>query len=228
MKQAIEFSHSTQDFLHVGARRKSHTSYMIVVTKGSTLIRLGKQEFLVSKGSGFWLPFDCLHALTVLPGTQFDKVEFSSRLTTPICKEAGFFTVTPLITALLNELRQEAKHNTSLSLSEPAGNLLRVMADQIAKLKVRTNSLCPALRTNYHSQLSQMMKGDKVTDKSALSAISEVIGFSCGEFEACMIMREALKLSRSGRKITQIAESLNTTSEAISALAKPILGQSIA
>jgi len=227
MKQAIEFSHSIQNYLHVGARRKSHTSYMIIVTEGSALIRLGKQEFLVSKGTGFWLPFDCLHALTVLPGTQFDKIEFSSRLTTPVCKEAGFFTVTPLITAVLNELRQEAKHNTSLSLSEPAGNLLRVMADQVANLKVKTNSPCPALRNDYASQLSLMTKGDKVTNKSALAAISDVIGFSSSEFEACLMMREALKLSRSGRKINQIAETLNTSPEAISALAKPILGQSI-
>lgn len=228
MKQAIEFSHNVQNYLHVGSRRKSHTSYMIVVTEGSALVRLGKQEFLVTKGTGFWLPFDCLHALTVLPGTQYDKVEFSTRLTTPVCKEAGFFTVTSLMTALLKELRYEAKKSSPLCLNEPAGNLMRVMADQVATLKVKTNSLCPALLNDYNPHLSKMLNGDKVTDKSALGAISELIGFSTNEFEACIVMREALKLSRSGRKLEQIANTLKTSPEAISALAKPILGQELA
>lgn len=228
MKQAIEFSHNIQNFLHVGSRRKSHTSYMIVVTDGSALVRLGKQEFLVTKGAGFWLPFDCLHALTVLPGTQYDKIEFSARLTTPVCKEAGFFTVTSLMTALLKELRYEAKKASPLCLSEPAGNLMRVMADQVATLKVKTNSFCPALPNDYNTHLSKMLNGDKVTDKSALGAISELIGFSTNEFEACIVMREALKLSRSGRKLEQIANTLKTSPEAISALAKPILGQELA
>lgn len=224
MKQAIEFSHNIQNFLHVGSRRKSHTSYMIVVQEGSALVRLGKQEFLITKGAGFWIPFDCLHALTILPGTQYDKVEFSARLKTPVCREAGFFSVSKLLTALLVELRQEFKTQSTDSLDGPAGNLLRVIADQVAKLKVKTNSLCPALRNDYNGQLSQLLKGDRVTDKPALAAISEIIGFSSSELEACIIMREALKLSRSGRKLEQIADTLNTPKDTISALAKPILG----
>lgn len=228
MKQAIEFSNNIQNYLYVGPRRKSHISYMIVVTQGSALIRLGKQEYMVTKGTGFWIPFDCLHALTVLPGTQYVKVAFSSRLTTPVCKEAGFFKVTPLISAVLEELQFEAGHSEELSLDGPAGNLLRVIADQAAKLKVKTNLLCPSLHHSYTAVLSQMLKGDKVTDKPALEAICDAIGFSSSEFEACIIMREAVKLSRSGRKLKQIAETLNTTQETISALAKPILGQSLA
>ncbi|MGF1716990.1 AraC family ligand binding domain-containing protein [Photobacterium chitinilyticum] len=227
MKQAIEFSHNIQNFLHVGSRRKSHTSYMIVVTDGSALVRLGKQEFLVTKGTGFWLPFDCLHALTVLPGTQYDKVEFSARLTSPVCKDAGFFSVNALMNALLTELRHEAKKNSPLSLDGSAGNLMRVIGDQVAKLKVKTNSLCPSLHNDYCTHLSLLLKGDRVTDKTALAAISNIIGFSTNEFEACIIMREALKLSRSGRKLEQIADTLNTSKETIVALARPILGQEI-
>ena len=228
MKQAIEFSHNAQNYLFVGPRRKSHICYMIVVTEGSALVRLGKQEYLVSKGNGFWIPFDCLHALTILPGTQFDKVAFSSRLTTPLCKEAGFFAVTPLISAVLGELRNQAKQNAEMSLNNPAGNLLRVIADQATRLQVTTNSISPSLNNIYRSALTQLLKGDRVTDKAALSAISELIGFSATEFEACITMREALKLSRSGRKLNQIADTLNTSQETISALSLPILGQSLA
>ncbi len=57
MKQAIEFSHNIQNFLHVGSRRKSHTSYMIVVKDGSALVRLGKQEFFGYKRRWLLAPF---------------------------------------------------------------------------------------------------------------------------------------------------------------------------
>ena len=54
------------------------------------LIRLGKQEHMITKGHGFWTPFDCLHAITVLPGATFYKVAFSVRMTQPLCTDAGF------------------------------------------------------------------------------------------------------------------------------------------
>ncbi|WP_299013298.1 AraC family ligand binding domain-containing protein [uncultured Photobacterium sp.] len=228
MKQAIEFSHCIHNYLYVGSRRKSHTSYMIVVSEGSALIRLGKQEFLVSKGNGFWIPFDCLHALTVIPGTKFEKVEFSARLTIPVCRNAGFFKVTALDSALLNELRTESQKEDSPEQVQVVTNLLRVVADQATKLKVKTNSLCPSLPNNFDQSLSLLIKGDKVTDKSAISAISNVIGVSTNEFEACITMREALKLSRSGRKLNQIADKLKMPADTISALAKPILGETLA
>lgn len=228
MKQAIEFSHSIQNYLHVGSRRKSHTSYMIVVSEGSALIRLGKQEFLVAKGNGFWIPFDCLHALTVLPGTKYDKVEFSARLTTPVCRDAGFFKVTPLLSALLYELREDTKQHRCSEQNQTTTNLLRVIADQAAKLKVKTHSLCPSLPADFDLQLSRMIKGDKVTDRAAIDAISKVTGVSSNEFEACITMREALKLSRSGRKLNQIADTLHVPAESISALAMPILGETLA
>lgn len=221
MKQAIEFSHTLQRFLHVGARRKSHISYMIVVHEGAALIRLGKQEFLVSKGKGFWIPFNCLHALTVLPSTRYDTIAFSARLTTPLCQEAGFFTVNPLIKALLGELQCHQNKQTTLSTPAVEKNLLNVMADQVATLAVHTNTISPGLSQTETDQLTRLMKGDKLTEPSVLEAH---LGCSVNEFEACLTMREALRLSRSGRKLDQIAEALNVPAQTLVALAQPILG----
>ncbi|UTV30046.1 AraC family ligand binding domain-containing protein [Photobacterium atrarenae] len=221
MKQAIEFSHTLQQFLHVGARRKSHISYMIVVHEGAALIRLGKQEFLVPKGKGFWIPFNCLHALTVLPSTRYDTVKFSARLTTPQCQEAGFFAVSPLIKALLSELQRHQSKQTFQTTPGVEKNLLNVMADQVTALAVHTNAISPDLPQTEIAQLTRLMKGDKIAEPSALDVH---LGCSVNEFEACLTMREALRLSRSGRKLDQIAEALNISPQTLVALAQPILG----
>ncbi|MEJ2764851.1 AraC family ligand binding domain-containing protein [Photobacterium sp. MCCC 1A19761] len=225
MKQAIEFSHTLQQFLHVGSRRKSHISYMIVVHEGAALFRLGHQEFLVPKGQGFWIPFNCLHALTVLPGSRFDTVSFSSRLTTPLCREAGFFAVSPLLHALLDELQRHQSNPTTLTQPQSVEkNLLSVIADQVTTLRVSTEVICPGLNPTQAAQLAQLIKGEKITAPAMLEKLPTYLGCTVNEFEACLTMREALRLSRSGRQPEQIAQALQTSHQALNALAQPILG----
>ncbi|MBY5948287.1 AraC family ligand binding domain-containing protein [Photobacterium rosenbergii] len=227
MKQAIDYSLHQHSFLDVGSRRKSHTAYMLIMTSGCAFIRLGKAEYTVTAGNGFFIPFDCLHAVTIMPGSTYNKVEFSQRLTTPICREAGFFRMTPLISAVSTELNKWLKLDKEISLEGESGNLLRVLADQVAKLKVNSKSTSPALSGHHQLCLASLLKGDKVTDNKAIEEIANYTGFSVKEIESCVLMREALKLSRSGRKIPQIAESLNTTPELLSSLAIPVLGEAL-
>ncbi|PSW05361.1 response regulator transcription factor [Photobacterium lipolyticum] len=233
MKQAIEFTKNDQTYLYVGPRRKSNTSYMIVVTKGSALIRLGKQEFLITQGTGFWIPFDCLHALTILPGSQFYKVEISTRVTaseknedkfSSLCKEAGFFKVTPLLSSVLVELANspESKQNWK----DPYGRLLRVIGDQAMQLKVSSKFASPHLAKDYHDSLSTLLAGKKVIDSAAQTELAKLLDVTVHEFETCIMLREALKLSRSGRKLPQIAEQLHTSVDTLKALAQPITGES--
>lgn len=223
MKQAIEFSKNEHPFLFVGSRRKSNNAYFIVVTSGSILIRLGKHEHLVSKGHGFWVPFDCLHAVTILPGTHFFNVAFSIRLRQPLCRETGFFVVTPLLDALLIELEKQPAENHDWNGVE--GRLLKVIADQVSTLSASTQSLSPAINKQYHSALALLFNGNKVTEKSAIQAIEPVLGMTLKEFEACITMRETVKLIRSGRKLSQIAAQLNTSEVLLDALAMAILGK---
>lgn len=227
MKQAIEYSLHQHTFLDVGSRKKSHTAYMLIMTSGCVFIRLGKAEYTVTAGNGFFIPFDCLHAVTMMPGSTYNKVEFSPRLTMAVCREAGFFRITPLISALSKELNKWLKMNKEITLEGETGNLLKVLADQVAKLKVNSKSTSPALSGHHQLCLTSLLKGDKVTDIEALEGITTYTGFSAKEIESCVLMREALKLSRSGRKLPQIAEALNTSPEIISSLALPVLGKAL-
>ncbi len=223
MKQAIEFSQNEHPFLFVGSRRKSHNAYFIVVNSGSILIRLGKHEHLVSKGHGFWIPFDCLHALTVLPGTHFFKVDFSIRLRQPLCNDAGFFVVSPLLNALLVELKKQPIDKHDWDGTE--GRLLKVIADQVSTLSVSTQSLSPAIKRQYHSALVLLLNGNKITEQPAIQNIEPLLGMTLKEFESCITLREVVKLIRSGRKLSQIAAQLNTSEVLLEALAIPILGK---
>ncbi|KJG10762.1 hypothetical protein C0W96_02290 [Photobacterium kishitanii] len=223
MKQAIEFSKNEHPFLFVGSRRKSHNAYFIVVASGCILIRLGKHEHLVSQGHGFWVPFDCLHALTVLPGTRFFKVAFSIRLRQPLCRDAGFFVVSPLLDALLVELEKQPIEKHDWNGTE--GRLLKVIADQVSSLSASTQSLSPAINKQYHNALALLLNGNKITEQSATQNIEPVLGMTLKEFESCITIREAVKLVRSGRKLPQIAAQLNTSEVLLEALAMPILGK---
>ena len=225
MKQAIDFSTHQQTFLHVGARRKSAHASMLIANKGCLLIRLGQQEFTVTAGQGFFIPFDCLHAITVLPGSHYHSVAFSARLTTPLCREAGYFTVTPLIAAVANELYAAHKRGDELPLTGESGNLLRVFGDQATKLKVKSASIAPGLAAEQIGVLAQLLKGDKVTNVATATAIAKYIGYTLKEIETCLLMREAARLSRSGRKVDQIAEALHTTPALLNAMSAPILGE---
>ncbi|MGF1687280.1 AraC family ligand binding domain-containing protein [Photobacterium japonica] len=227
MKQAIDFSTHQQTFLHVGARRKSPHALMLIINQGCVLIRLGQQEFTVTASQGFFIPFDCLHAVTVLPGTHYHSLAFSARLTTPLCREAGYFTVSPLIAAVANELASAQQRGDTLPLSGESGNLLRVLSDQASKLKVKSASIAPGLAADHVHVLVHLLKGDKVTNAAIATTIAKYIGYSLKEIETCLLMREAARLSRSGRKVAQIAEALHTTPELLNAMANPILGESL-
>ncbi|WP_253952046.1 hypothetical protein [Photobacterium sanctipauli] len=181
----------------------------------------------MKSGHGFVIPFDCLHAITVLPGTIYSKVDFSARITSPVCKEAGFFRKNPLINAVIDELIKCQARDNETPLSGASGNLLRVLADQIGSLKVNTKSTSPELAAKYQPVLACMLKGDSVTDKTACSTIEQYLGYSIKELKTCVVMREALRLARSGRKPHQIAETLKTDESLLVAMAQPILGHAL-
>ncbi|OAN11600.1 hypothetical protein A3K86_22035 [Photobacterium jeanii] len=223
MKQAIEFSHQQHPFLTVGPRRKSMTSYMMFVTQGTALIRLGKNEHLIPEGHGFWVPFDCLHALTVLPGSKIARIDISARVTTPLCTEAGFFTTSELLKAVIGVL--DGTPESEQEWDGAFGRLLAVAKDQLAKIKVDSKSICPNLSKHYQSSLQLALQGKKVTDNAAAKAINANLHTNLAELEMTLLMREAVKLARSGRKPEMIANELKLNINVLEAMAQPILGK---
>ncbi|WP_330960036.1 AraC family ligand binding domain-containing protein [Photobacterium sp. 53610] len=223
MNQAIEYSQVEQAFLHVGSRRKNITAYLIVVRQGIALVRLGKHEYTLTAGTGFWVPFECLHALTVLPGCHYDKVQFSARLHQPLCGQAGFIRLSPLLLALLDELRRA--HVSPQSNDSPENRLLAVVADQAALFKPTTERLCPALPAKLQSVLSELLEGQTTASSEQLASVETILGISISELTACLLIREAQKLSRSGRKAEQIAQDLKCQLDHLQTLAQTLTGR---
>ncbi|MDO6706992.1 AraC family ligand binding domain-containing protein [Photobacterium sp. 1_MG-2023] len=224
MNQAIEYTQHEPSQLFVGARKKNVTAYLIAIQHGVALLRLGKHEFALTQGTGFWLPFDCLHALTVLPGCRYHRIDFSARLTLPYPEQAGFITVSPLLQALLDELNRlsrlpvQSKHSSE-------SRVLAVVADQLTVFKPSTQQICPALTRQQQSSLAALLESTQPPSKDSLSAIESVLGISANELEACLLVREALKLSRSGRKAEQIAKTLHCQLDHLQALGQTLTGK---
>ncbi|MCM0148972.1 AraC family ligand binding domain-containing protein [Photobacterium galatheae] len=223
MNQAIEYSQVEQAHLYVGSRRKNVTAYLIFIRQGIALIRLGKHEYTLTQGTGFWLPFDCLHALTVLPGCRFDKVQFSSRLHQPLCEQAGFITISPLLLALLDELRHT--HASPQSNDSPENHLLAVVADQAVQFSPSTRQQCPALPSTLQSVLGEQLQGRTTIASEQVAPVETALGISIKELTACLLIREAQKLSRSGRKAEQIAKDLKCQLDHLQTLAQTLIGR---
>lgn len=86
------------------ARKKTIKHKLFYVLDGYLSIRLGKEEYLVSAQEAFWLPLECLTALTYFPNSQIVEVEISARSRSSYPHQAGYFPPSPLMFALLEKL----------------------------------------------------------------------------------------------------------------------------
>ncbi len=92
MNYAIQFEHIQNRYLTISSRKRSLKHSLITVRKGMLAIRLGKNEYVAEAGQHFWLPIDCLSSLTVLPGTEYCKLDFSVRLPDKFPAQSGYVT----------------------------------------------------------------------------------------------------------------------------------------
>jgi hypothetical protein len=95
---------------------------------------LGKKEFLFSKGDTFWIPFDCLVSLTILPNTQLSHVDLSIRLADKLPHQAGLVTLPPVSDAILGHLE-----TTDNIQAQHQADLLQVMRHEVSKLHPKLN-----------------------------------------------------------------------------------------
>lgn len=91
-------------FLHTTARKKTIKHKLISVLSGFATVRLGKQEYVINAGEAFWLPLDCLTALTYFPNCTFIEVEVSVRSSKNYPHHAGLVQPSSLLNALLEKL----------------------------------------------------------------------------------------------------------------------------
>lgn len=168
-------------FLHVTARKKSIKHKLISVLSGFVTVRLGKMEYVINEGETFWLPIDCLNALTYFPHCKLLVVEVSIRSNKNYPHQAGLIQPSPLLDALLDMLKE-----TSFSPDHiEQRKWLEVMDFELEKLR-------PLLDDS-------IMTLDKVEQISSVDSIS---------IQMALKVRQAFKLRSSGMKIERIIDDV--------------------
>ncbi|MCW8346440.1 AraC family transcriptional regulator [Vibrio sp. ZSDZ65] len=185
MNHAIEFQSTHYEFLTITPRKKTLHNQLYRIESGKVLLKLGKNEYVYNAGEAFWLPFDCLSSLTILPNTKLSLAKFSVRLSDLFPSQAGRVTLTSLLTALLNKLNEQID-------SEIRKDLLQVVRHEVVAL---------------HPHLSQSKECKEITEwRPNTTSIS-------GELSLVLLVREARKQKLSGIKKESICEKLFGGSE---------------
>ncbi|CAM4133425.1 MULTISPECIES: hypothetical protein [Vibrio] len=186
MHYAIQFEDKQFDYLSLTSRKPTLKHQLIYVVEGLVSVRLGKLEYAIDKGNFFWLPANCLSALSYFPNTRCKVVEASQRLTKPFPNKAGYVKASELVVALFDRLANVPDP------SEHQQVLLSAMQYELLELN-------PNLQTTSLShKLNQWDSSSK--DLSI-------------EYQMVMRVKEAEKLRLSGTKEADIAQRLFAGSE---------------
>ena len=200
MHYAISYQSEQNDFLICTPRRKSLKHKLIRVRQGLVLVKLGKHEFVIEPSQLFWLPFDTLTSLTYTPNTIIDSVELSSRVSSPLPKQAGFVKANDLVTAVLNRLDDFSDQR------KKQVDLLAVLHQELTEIK-------PMLS---ETKLSRQINQWRHDCDSSLSS----------ELQLLLRVREANKQMQSGQKRLTVVEALFENNDSLFAsLEKAILGR---
>ncbi|MGR6837902.1 AraC family ligand binding domain-containing protein [Aliivibrio wodanis] len=150
MKNAITFQSETHSHLFYTARKKKNHFELISVQTGAVLIRLGKWEHLLLPGELFWLPFDSLTSMTVVPNSIVSSVRFSIRTREALLLQGGYVNTSSFLTAALDKLQS----GTMSELAEQ--RLLLVIQDELLEASVHTELSTESKNINaYLSSLTE-------------------------------------------------------------------------
>ncbi|MDW6094369.1 hypothetical protein [Vibrio rhizosphaerae] len=185
MHYAIQVDSATTDYLQLTARKKSLKHVLLLVEQGTVLLKLGKHEYAATAQQALWIPFQCLHALTIFPQTRLTRIEFSARLRHDFPAQAGFVTLSPLCRAVLNRLS-----DTTPQMPVHA-HLLGVLTDEVCQF-------APELHDN---PLTHLLKQWQVQCPQPVEGLSP-------EVHLILLLREAQKKMQSGVAAAHIAEQL--------------------
>jgi hypothetical protein len=202
MNYSLQFIHTHYSNLVVTPRKRAIKHCLLRVNSGLVLIRLKQAEYALQKGDAFWVPFDCLTAYTLFPGSEVAGVEFSTRLNDPFPSQAGYVELPAVSTAILDKL-------SSNECSEAhQHSMLQVIRQEVCELKCE-------LRL---SKLSEHFSNWSPTKPSGLDA----------DIQLALKIREARKLLLSGTKRSKVVERLfSGCEEEFDRLSELLLGQKI-
>lgn len=200
MNHAIDFHTTHSPLLTITPRKKTLHNQLVHVEEGKVLLKLGKNEYAYSAGDTFWLPFDCLSSLTLLPGSVFNTVKFSVRLADKFPTQAGQVMPSTLMSALLNSLSKTDD-------AEIKKDLLQVMRHEVKTCK-------------------PVLKQDK--ESAEITAWTPNSTSITGELALVLLVREARKQKLSGKKSEAICQSLfSGNQEHFKQLTTTLLGEAL-
>lgn len=182
MNYAIQFEALLSANLVVTPRKKVIKHSLIRVMSGLVLCKLGKHEYSVEAKQSFWIPFDCLCSLTIFPNTQWQRVDFSVRLTADFSHQAGYVTLSELSQAACDHLSQCQPNDEIYS------HLLHVLKSEATHFK-------PKLSLNNFSEKLSAWQPHQVSELPI-------------ECQIALRVREAQKRKLSGIKLSQIVDEL--------------------
>ncbi|OOE78462.1 hypothetical protein BZG25_12415 [Salinivibrio sp. ML198] len=131
MKNTSEYTLYHTPSLIFTPRKRRYTANLLYVEDGLVLVRLGKTDIPVYTGQGFWLPFECLHALTITPDTRLHQLAVSPRTQHPLPERVGHVVLPPLLTAGLIEL---GTPTAPVLTAQQSHHIQAVLLDQIMHL----------------------------------------------------------------------------------------------
>jgi len=192
-------------------RRQRHPLRQLLhVYAGSLLLRLGREEILLPQGHSFWLPADCLHALSVFQGSDYARVSFSVRVRTELPAESGFLEGAPLVAALLDELRRQPADSGWQGMQ---GRLLRLLADLLPQSSLRQLPPLGALTPELRPVLASLMArpGQPATDEPQADRLAEpfraTLGLAPWEWQQQWRLLQSLVALKQGQDESGAAES---------------------
>jgi len=155
MPYPIEYLYQRSPHLVLPQRQREPYAQLLHLYGGSALLRLGKQQWLLSKGSSFWLPAECLYSLTRLAGAELCRVRCSVRVSPSLPQAAGFLTDAPLLAPLLDSLRDDSDRDWQGA----HGRKLRVLLDTLQTCTLRQQASLAALDPGLAAVLAVIMDG---------------------------------------------------------------------
>ncbi len=182
MNYAIEYQYIQSLYLTVSARKRSLKHSLITVCRGMLAIKLGRNDYVVEAGQHFWLPIDCLSSLTVLPGTNYSKLDFSVRLPDKFPAQSGYVTPAAIV-------------ENSLTLLE-SGTITQQYQQVLFQLmRFEVSNFTPKLKL---SPISQQFSHWTPQNQVKLSA----------DINMLLKLREARKRLLSGEKLSVVSHQL--------------------
>ncbi|WP_146651660.1 AraC family transcriptional regulator [Labilithrix luteola] len=204
---------------------------------GITEVTAGEQHFIAPPQLGLWIPEGIEHVGFNEEEAVHCSVYVTRRFCTRMPKHLCAVIVTPLVRAILEQLRDRSPDD-----DEPAARarLLRVLVDQLSTcattgsyvphtVDTELDAVLSVLKANPADQrsLAELAKAFHMSERTLIRRCEQELGMSLTEWRQRLRLVTALPLLRAGRSVESIALDLGyTTSSAFIAMFRRLTGTS--